>query len=195
MNFQHLATSAVSPATARLRLRRLVPEDADWLWKLDTDPEVMRFISGGVPTPRAVLEEIYLPRMLQVYEQGPQFGFWAAQLKDTGAPIGWFHLRPEKQEPYEMELGYRLRRDVWGQGLATEGSLELLRGAFSEWRIPRVVAHTLAVNSASRRVMEKCGLRWERDFTCPESWLPGWSEEQRRAVRYAMNASDFRWPP
>lgn len=90
-----------------------------------------------------------------------------------------------------MELGYRLGREAWGQGLATEGSLALLRRAFQDWSLPSVVAHTLATNTASRRVMEKCGLRRERDFIAPAEWHPGWSEEQRRAVRYRIDAPDF----
>jgi RimJ/RimL family protein N-acetyltransferase len=181
--------------TPRLRLRRLVSEDADWLSELDSDPEVMRFITGGIPRPREEFERVYLPRMLRSYERGPQFGFWAAALRTSGRLVGWFHLRPEQEEPFEMDLGYRLRRDVWGQGLATEGSRELLRRAFTEWNVPRVVAHTLATNTASRRVMEKCGLQWDRDFICPESWLPGWSEGQRRAVWYGINAADFPLSP
>ena len=177
--------------TPRLRLRRLVSADADWLWELDSDPEVMRFITGGIPRRREEFERVQLPRMLQSYDRGWQFGFWAAARRDAGRLVGWFHLRPERDEPFDMELGYRLRRDVWGQGLATEGSRELLRRALMEWSVLRVVAHTLAVNTASRLVMEKCGLRWERDLIYPELWLPGWSEEQRRAVRYGINAADF----
>src|SRR5262245_56898018 len=108
--------------TARLRLRRFRAEDADWGWRLDTDPEVMRFISGGVPTPREVFMNEFLPRMLRSYDLGPQFGFWTAEDRASSVPLGWFHLRHEKQEPFEMELGYRLQRESWGKGLATEGS-------------------------------------------------------------------------
>ena len=151
----------------------------------------MRFITGGILRPREEFEQVSLPRMLQSYDPGPQFGYWAATLRASARWIGWFHLRPEKDPPYEIDLGYRLRRDVWGQGLATEGSRELLRQAFSQWKVPRVIAHTLVVNTASRRVMEKCGMRLEREFICPESWLPGWNEERRRAVRYRVDAAEF----
>jgi RimJ/RimL family protein N-acetyltransferase len=178
--------------TPRLWLRRVLAEDGEWLSALDSDPAVMRFITGGVPTPREQFTQVILPRMLQSYPAGPQFGFLAALIPNMAEPVGWFHLRPEKQEPFEMELGYRLRRDVWGQGLATEGSLELLRQSFGEWKLPRVVAHTLAENQASRRVMEKCGMRLVREFTAPESLHPGWSEVERRAVRYQVDASSFR---
>jgi RimJ/RimL family protein N-acetyltransferase len=177
--------------TARLRLRRFVAEDADWAWELDCDPEVMRFINGGIPRLRDEFDQVSLPRLLQSYAPGPQFGFWSATLRTSGRWIGWFHLRPEKEEPYEMDLGYRLRRDVWGQGLATEGSRELLQRAFTQWNVPRVIAHTLTVNTASRRVMEKCGMRLEREFVFPESWLPGLSDEKRRAVRYGVDAAEY----
>ena len=176
--------------TPRLRLRRFCVDDAEWAARLDADEEVMRFISGSVPTPCERFLAEYLPRMLKDYDRGPQFGFWTAEDRKNRRPIGWFHLRPEKQEPFEMELGYRFQRDVWGRGLATEGSRELLRHAFAEWGVPRVVAHTLVVNLPSRRVMEKCGMRLEREFIGPAEWHHGWTEEQRRAVRYRIDAVD-----
>lgn len=184
------ATVVIS--TARLRLRRVRPEDGECLGALDADPEVMRFITRGVPTPRDEFMQVLWPRMLRSYPQGPQFGFLTAFLEPGSEPIGWFHLRPEKQAPFEMELGYRLRREAWGRGLATEGAMELLRRSFGDWELSCVVAHTLAANQASRRVMEKCGMRLAREFVAPESWHPGWSENERRAVRYQIEASAFQ---
>lgn len=178
--------------TARLRLSPLVVADAGWLWELDQDPEVMRFISGGVPTSRETIETAMLPRMLQPHTAGPQYRFYRADRRSGGPPIGWFHLRPERLEPFDMELGYRLRRDVWGLGLATEGSRELIRLALGDWRLPRVAARTLAANTASRRVMEKCGMRLEREFLYPAEWLPGFDEDRRRAVRYVIDAPAAR---
>lgn len=175
--------------TERLRLRPMATTDVGWLWELDQDPEVMRYISGGAPTSRETLEQVYLPRMLQRYDAGPQYGFYRAELRAGDEPIGWFHLRPERLEPFEMELGYRLRRDVWGLGLASEGSRELIRLALGEWRLPRVAARTLAANLASRRVMEKCGMRLEREFSYPAEWLPQFTAEERRAVRYTVDAA------
>ena len=169
---------------ARLYLRRLQPNDASLLFELDSDPEVMRFISKGQPTPLARIEKEYLPRMLGYYRHSPPQGFWAAHLRDTEEFIGWFHLRPDKIEPQAMELGYRLKRKFWGRGLATEGSRALLGNAFGEWRYEMVCARTLAVNLASRRVMEKIGLRFEREFFWGPDVLPGWSEEERRGVKY-----------
>ncbi len=178
--------------TDRLVLRGISLTDAEWIWRLDQDPDVMRFISGGVATPREVVDRIYLPRMLQGHPQGRQYGFRAAILRETGACVGWFHLRPERSEPFDLELGYRLQRDVWGRGLATEGSLGLLRLGFGPWGLDRVAARAVALNSASRRVMEKCGMQWESSFLCPAEWFPGWPAERRRGVRYVVEAREFR---
>jgi RimJ/RimL family protein N-acetyltransferase len=170
--------------TNRLTLRRMDASDANWACELDSDPEVMRYITNCVPTEPHVFAETIFPRMLASWDAGPQFGFYAASLRETGEPAGWFHLRPERDEPFEMELGYRLRRDLWGTGLATEGAQEILRMAFDQWGVPAVVGLTLAQNGSSRRVMAKCGMALNGAFIAPESWRPGWSEEERRVVRY-----------
>ena len=60
--------------------------------------------------------------------------------------------------PGEVDLGYRLRKSAWGKGYATEGSRALIRKGFTEFGVQRVVAQAMAVNQASRRVMEKAGL-------------------------------------
>ena len=63
-----------------------------------------------------------------------------------------------------MELGYRLKASAWGRGYATEGARALVRKGFDELGVRRVWAETMAVNRASRRVMEKVGLRYVRTF-------------------------------
>jgi len=171
--------------TARLYLRRLWPEDVGLLCDLDSDPEVMRFISRGQPTPLARMENEYLPRILSYYRTWPPQGFWIAHLRANDDFIGWFHLRPDKMQPDEMELGYRLKRSVWGRGLATEGSCVLVEKSFGAWGYQKVCARTLVVNLASRRVMEKAGLRFECEFLWGPDVLPGWSEEERRGVKYS----------
>jgi RimJ/RimL family protein N-acetyltransferase len=82
------------------------------------------------------------------------------------------------------ELGYRLPQRLWGQGLATELATGMIFHAFAEWKRPTVVARTLLANLGSRRVMEKAGMTREFEFVYPQSVLPGWAEEARRAVRY-----------
>ena len=133
--------------TERLVLRRFTRDDADLLVSLDGDPEVMAFVTGGVPTSRAEIESDFLPAFLSYYQRYEGFGFWAAVEQATGDFLGWFHFRPRPDAvPGEVELGYRLRKSAWGSGYATEGSRALIRKGFSEFGVQRVVAEALAVH-------------------------------------------------
>src|SRR5213080_1743858 len=64
--------------TERLILRQLTDDDVDNLVELDSDPAVLRYINGGTPTPRAVIQDEILPRFMEYYDRGHGFGFWAA---------------------------------------------------------------------------------------------------------------------
>jgi RimJ/RimL family protein N-acetyltransferase len=172
-------------------LRRLCLDDAAALFELDSDPQVMRYISKGEPTPFLKLQDEILPRILGYYVHNPPQGFWGAHLIDNDEFIGWFHLRPDKITPHEMELGYRLKRHVWGKGLATEGSRALVDNAFREWNYDKLSARTLLTNLASQRVMEKAGLVREGEFTWSAEVLPGWTEEERLGVKYGLSAADY----
>lgn len=148
----------------RLTLRPLTEADVDLLWELDADPAVMRFLTGGKPTPRETVRDRILPRILATYARHPGFGTFAAQLTATGEFLGWFELDPKDGDVRDVELGYRLRRAAWGNGYATEGSRALIRKAFTELGVERVYAETMFVNTASRRVMERSGLSYVRTF-------------------------------
>jgi RimJ/RimL family protein N-acetyltransferase len=176
--------------TERLVLRRFTTADADILVELDSDPEVMRFITGGLPTPRAEIVNEVLPAFLGYYERYAGYGFWAALERATGQFVGWFHLRPaEDAPPGEVELGYRLRRSAWGKGYATEGSRALIDKGFAEFGAQRVFASTMVVNVASRRVMEKAGLRLVRTFRQP--WPYYIEGEEEGDVEYALLRSEW----
>jgi RimJ/RimL family protein N-acetyltransferase len=180
-----MAESSFFLRTPRLNLRQFRLEDAGLLFDLDSDPEVMRFVSAQVPTPMDKIQNEILPRVLAYYSKTPQQGCWAAELRDSDRFIGWFHLRPDKFVPEEMELGYRLVRSAWGKGLATEGSRALVQKGFDELGFEKISARALAANLASRRVMEKSGLTFEEHFVYTTEVLPGWPEERRRAVKYS----------
>jgi RimJ/RimL family protein N-acetyltransferase len=176
--------------TERLVLRQFTDGDVDNLVELDGDPDVMRFINGGRPTPRGEIEGDILPAFLDYYERFAGYGFWAAIEKSTGRFLGWFHFRPPKAaQPGEVELGYRLRRSAWGKGYATEGSRALIEKGFTELGVRRVVASTMVVNVASRRVMEKAGLRFVRTFHPP--WPDYIAGEEEGDVEYALLRSEW----
>jgi RimJ/RimL family protein N-acetyltransferase len=176
--------------TDRLVLRRFTEADEDNLVELDGDPEVMRFLTGGKPTPRDEIRDDTLPAFLRYYQRFAGYGFWAAIEKSTGEFLGWFHFRPHEGAGLdEPELGYRLRRSAWGKGYATEGSRALIRKGFTELDVRRVVASTMAVNVASRRVMEKAGLRLVRIYYEPWPYPIEGSEEGD--VEYAVTREEW----
>jgi RimJ/RimL family protein N-acetyltransferase len=166
-------------------------DDADNLVNLDADPDVMRFVTGGMPTSRDEIENEVLPAFLRYYERYEGYGFWAAIEKATGDFLGWFHFRPPQDAiPGEVELGYRLRKSAWGKGYATEGSRALIRKGFTELGVQRVVAGAMAVNTASRRVMEKAGLTLVRTFHQP--WPYPIEGDQFGGVEYALDQADWQ---
>lgn len=176
--------------TERLVLRRFTRDDVDLLVELDSDPQVMWYISKGRPTARAEIEKIILPRFLEYYELFPSYGTWATYEKATGEFIGWLSLRPRDGDPPdEPELGYRLRRSAWGKGYATEGARALVDLAFRKLGARRIYAETMAVNAASRRVMEKAGLKYARTFHMEfEDPVPG---TEFGEVEYELRREDW----
>src|ERR1700719_3891572 len=145
--------------TDRLVLRRFTMADADNLVHLDADPDVMRFVTGGIPTSREEIQDEVLPAFLGYYQRYEGYGFWAAIEKATGEFLGWFHFRPGPDaDPGEAELGYRLRKSAWGKGYATEGSRALVRKGFTESGVQRVVAEPMAVNQVPGRAGQRGGV-------------------------------------
>ena len=144
--------------TPRLALRQFTEDDVANLFDLNNDPQVMRYITGGRPTPLEELRDEVIPFHLAVYERLDRLGTWAAE-SAAREFLGWFHFRPGPgADISNVDLGYRLRRSAWNQGYATEGSRALIDMGFTDLGVERVFAHTMAVNAASRRVLEKCGL-------------------------------------
>jgi RimJ/RimL family protein N-acetyltransferase len=160
--------------TDRLVLRRFTEDDAPLLFELDSDPEVMRYVGPyGLPTVGAYrdrLRDAWLPQ----YADHPGRGVFAAVEKATGRFLGWIFLRAATAYRFaaeagwtrdtDMELGYRLRREHWGQGFATEGSVALVELGLADPAVTCVVSCALVTNRASTRVMEKCGLVRVREF-------------------------------
>lgn len=176
--------------TPRMVLRPFTADDLDDLVGLDADPVVMHFVTGGLPTSRQELEDEVLPAFIGPRDRPDHLGYWAAQDKATGQFLGWFHFRPgDGHDPDEPELGYRLRRSAWGHGLATEGCRAIIDHGFRTGQVRRVVAETMAVHIASRRVMEKAGLRPVRTFHADWPYpIPG---DEHGDVEYALERTEW----
>jgi RimJ/RimL family protein N-acetyltransferase len=199
-------------ATRRMALRHMTKAGLDWLARLHGDRRVMRYIDDGEPVPRAEVAAQTLPAMLRGYDElPPGLGYFAAVDRASGQPIGWLSLRPPASvglRPQsstglrsqsstgpgtaggEAELGYRLLPEVWGLGYATEGARALIGHAFTELDLARVVATTMTLNLASRRVLEKAGLSLVRTFLA--AW-PGYIEGAEHGdVEYAAVRAAWR---
>ncbi len=187
--------------TARLTLRQFTAADVEHLVALDSDAEVMRYLNGGVPTPRAVIEQRVLPRFLRSYAQREGYGVWAAIEKSTGDFLGWFSCQPtEGGAVGDITLGYRLRRSAWGKGYATEGARALIRKGYTELDAQRVSATTYQDNLGSRRVMEKAGMRLARAYRLTaadlaaegDSFVPAQEVWDGDDVEYALSKAEWQ---
>ncbi|MEZ5924047.1 MAG: GNAT family N-acetyltransferase [Hyphomicrobiaceae bacterium] len=150
--------------TERLRLRPVQPADRDALHRMEQDPEVMRYLNGGVPTPLVPADP---QSSAYLMPRGAEPEVMAVIERDTGTLAGWIALFVEGEE---AELGYRFYRSAWGQGYATEAAKAVISDAFARRDVTRIVALTMAVNTNSRRVMEKLGMRHA------ETCFPNFSE-------------------
>lgn len=176
--------------TPRLVLRQFTLADVDNLVSLNADPDVMRFITGGIPIGRVEIEDELLPAFLGYYERFDGYGFWAAIEKRTGEFLGCCYLAPQEGgAPGEAELGFRLCKSAWGKGYATEGAHALIRRGFTEFGMQRVVADTVAGNIASRAVLEKAGLRLVR--TSRQSGPDPVEGGESGDVEYALGKADW----
>ncbi|MFJ6701045.1 GNAT family N-acetyltransferase [Streptomyces sp. NPDC091272] len=178
--------------TERLVLRPFTGSDTDvdHLFALDNDPEVMRYINGGRPTTREEIRTRTLPRLLHDHPGLGTRGYWAAEDRASGAFLGWFEFRPvDDHSATTVELGYRLNRTAWGSGRATEGARALVRKGFTDLGVQRVTANTMAVNTGSRRVMEKSGLKLLRHYT--DDWPEIVEGSEQGEVEYTLTCAEW----
>ena len=168
--------------TDRLVLRPRTLADTEACLDMDRDQEVTRFVSGPWADPaahRAFIEA----RTRGPYREG--FGYWTICRRDeAGSFVGWVLLIPTDAAGPEIEIGWRLRRDAWGRGLASEASMPVLRHAFLTLRLLEVVAEIDPDNAGSLKVAEKIGLRLRGAV----------SHRGTPALRYTARIDDFDCP-
>ena len=151
--------------TLRLEFRLFGVEDFDDLYRLDSDPRVMRYIGDGKPAAREAVAQ-RLKRFLRYPTLYPDLGVWRASRRDNGAYIGWFALNYAGKTT-DVEVGYRLLPEAWGRGFATEGASALVDYGFDDLGLRRIIGVTHPGNKASQRVLQKAGLEdagWGRYY-------------------------------
>jgi RimJ/RimL family protein N-acetyltransferase len=168
--------------TPRLCLRQWRATDLEPFAQMNRDPAVMEYfptLSSREQSDGIVVRTEQLFR-----ERG--FGLWALELRESGAFAGFVGLSVPRFDAHFtpcVEIGWRLGREHWGQGYATEAALAALDFGFGACGLTEIVSMTVATNSRSRRVMERLGMRHEAadDFDHPH--LPE-GDPLRRHVLY-----------
>jgi ribosomal-protein-alanine N-acetyltransferase len=141
--------------TSRLILRELCPDDADALALTLSDAETMRFYPA--PFDRTGVENWIFNNVARYREQG--HGLWAMILKSTGELVGDCGLTIQHVDGHsEIEIGYHVRRDLWGQGLATEAARACRDFGFERLPVEQLISLIRPENLQSRRVAEKNGM-------------------------------------
>lgn len=161
--------------TPRLLLRQFTPDDLDDLYRLYSNPDLIRF-SGSARTKKET--QTALSAIIKHYEHG--FGMWAVIHKADDKLIGRCGLC-FLDNTLEVELGYLLDKFYWCRGLATEASHASLKYGFELVKLEKIVAIARPENIASRRVMAKVGMQYEKDVCF----------YNLNAVYYAISRDDY----
>ncbi len=159
--------------TERLILRRWQQSDREPFAAINADPQVLRYVGRGSPMTRAQSDALIDHIEAQFVERG--FGLWAAVDQRDETLLGFIGLLVPTFLPEilpAVEIGWRLGRWAWGRGYATEGATQVVSFAFEELSLDRIVSIYHPDNQASRRVMDKLGMTFDRDTVVPANGVP-----------------------
>jgi RimJ/RimL family protein N-acetyltransferase len=175
--------------TERLVLRRWRDEDREPFAQLNADPQVMAYF----PRPFSGQESDTLAIRIEEGFERDGFGFWALEVRATGAFVGFTGLSVPAFEAHftpAVEVGWRLALSAWGQGYATEAATAALDFAFGPARLDEVVSFTTPLNRRSVSVMQRLGMTHDAadDFEHP-TIAPG--HQLRHHALYRIDAA--RW--
>jgi RimJ/RimL family protein N-acetyltransferase len=154
--------------TDRLLLREYVEEDAEAFFKLNSDPEVLRFVPDKALLNVEQARQLLIDHPIADYRKHG-FGRGPLIIKSTGESASAALRRDEQigfaglkylEELGEVDVAYRLLPTHWGKGLATEAALASVRYGFANLDLKRIIGLTMPQNIASARVLEKTGLRY-----------------------------------
>ena len=148
--------------TKRINLKKFRKENTDLLFQLDGDSDVMEYITLGIPRAMEEIIEKSMTRILNSYQNHPEFGIFAAYLSKFDEYIGWFQFELDNEINDAIEIGWRLKKEFRGNGYATEVAIALTEKGLGMGKA--IIARAMIDNKASIRVMEKAGLFFEKEF-------------------------------
>ncbi len=145
--------------TERLILRKFTPEDLDKLIETRSDDEVIKYLGGRtLQNPEAIEKRLHF--YIDCYAKFG-FGMCAMIWKETSEIIGWSGLQP-LDDTSEIEVGYGMIKEFWGKSIGYECAMAWLNFGFKTASLERIVAVASPENTGSWRIMEKCGMRYEK---------------------------------
>ena len=147
--------------TSRLILREFQPSDAESMFLLNSDPEVIRY-TGDPPFKDIQDAEDFLKNYSHYAKNG--FGRWPVIDKTNNLFVGWCGLKRHENEM--IDLGFRFFKKDWGKGYATESAKVCLDYGIQTLQLPEIVGRAAKANSASVRVLEKIGMTYWKDAPC-----------------------------
>lgn len=148
--------------TERLILRHLQSDDVDALFAFYSDPQITQFIPDAPTSWEETQSE--LSWFCNGHPEHPQLGLWATIHKESQQFIGRCGLLPwTVDERLEVEVAYAIKKEFWGQGLATEAAQAVLDYGFNRLHYSRLVSLIDSDNIASIRVAEKIGMQFEKE--------------------------------
>lgn len=153
----------------RLCYELMGPNDAELLFQLDQDVEVMRFINGGKMTSREDVDKVFLPRMLSYTNLEKGWGLWKVTVVKTNQYIGWILVRPldffgDHPQWDNLELGWRFMQKSWGHGYATEAAQHTMQSLNKKGVAKHFSAIVLPDNLASIGIMKKLGMKYIKTY-------------------------------
>ncbi|MFN3899787.1 MAG: GNAT family N-acetyltransferase; N-acetyltransferase [Alishewanella aestuarii] len=161
---------SVVPDSGRLSFALITLADADLLYQVDQDEEVMRYINGGKRSTMQTIVAVMLPRLALYHSPAAGFGIWQIRRLDDQAYLGWVLIRPmgfntETPSLDTLEIGWRLQRPYWGQGYASEAALAIARAVLADKpQIQYLSAIAMPDNAGSIGVMKKLGMQFIKTF-------------------------------
>jgi [ribosomal protein S5]-alanine N-acetyltransferase len=155
-----MADSKIILQTERLVLREFTADDATNIFKLNSDPEVIKYT--GDEAFKSIEEAAAL---IHNYDQYKKYGYgrWTVLLEDSSEYIGWCGLNFNK-DTREIDLGFRFLKSQWGKGFASEAAAACLDYGFNQLGLGKIIGRAMQENRASVKVLVKTGMRFEKEF-------------------------------
>lgn len=166
-------------STERLCLRKWIESDSKPFIKMNSDPDVMEYF----PQLLTEVETLAMIKRINLAFDKNGFGLWAVENKITQEFLGFTGFMIPQFESFFtpcVEIGWRFKKESWGQGFATEAAKACLEYGFTKLAFTKIVSFTSALNIKSEKVMQRIGMNYVADFNHPKI------ENENRLCRHVL---------